>query len=320
MAPPQGASGDPITARSAMMTNPDDVAISAVAYDRMLVRDVIERLTPYLRTRPRWAGDGGDPELVPSLLAETTSRLVLVLHQRLWGHDGETDSHDGILRARRRTRPESIIVAPLDESPLPEWAAGLRSCTLAVVGVDGVADAVLDAMAAAGGSVRAAPPHAPDAPQLRWDTPRAYLTQPRAQTALQHELDALASELPPWFRTEDAQDGTHVVEFPARPYRLIARLDDVGVSFSWVPGPGGAVADGRLLVIEWGGLRRADRGAEALKGATATRERVYRAEAAEPGNWRWRADEPNGRACATVDLVGEWLSGALMARRGFGTA
>lgn len=301
-----------------MTTYLRDVAISAVAYDKTLVAELTERLTPRLRTLPCWGGGPGEPAGLPSPLADESSRLVLVLHQRLWGHDDVTRSDAAILEARVKGRPGSIVVAALDEASLPTWASGLRSCSLAATGVDGVVDAVLEAIAVAGGTLRAAPPPVEgEAESHSWDAPRAFLNQLRAHTALQRELETLSSALRPWFRSEEAQAGAHVVEFPVRPHRLIARLDDVGVSFSWVPGQGGAVADGRLLVIEWGGLRRADRGAQALRGATPVRERVYRPEASEPERWQWRSDEPNGRACTTANLVGEWLSGALMAWRGF---
>jgi hypothetical protein len=304
-----------------MTTYLHDVAISAVAYDRILVAEVTERLTSNLRVRPYWADGATEQTGLPSPLAEESSRLVLVLHQRLWGHEDVTRSDATIIAGRARCSPGSVVMVALDETSLPNWAAGLRSYSLAAMGVDGVAEAVLVAIAASGGTVRAAPHAAAvEAVHHSWDAPKEFLSQLRAYTALQRELDALSSELRPWFRTEEAQAGTHIVEFPARPHRLIARLDDVGVSFSWVPGQGGAVADGRLLVIEWGGLRQSDRGAEALKGATPVRERVYRPEAIDPERWRWRADEPNGRASTTANLVGEWLSGALMAWRGFETA
>lgn len=298
-----------------------DVAISAVPYDRSLVGELTNRLTPRLRTPPGWGAGLDEQRSLPSPVTEESSRVVVVLHQRLWGHDDATRGDAAILEVRARSLPGSVLVAALDRTSLPAWASGLRSCSLADVGVDGVAESVLDAVSVSGGTLRAAPPPPALEPALRlWDAPRAYLSQLRAHTALQRELDTLLSELRPWFRAQESQAGAHIVEYPVRPNRLVARLDDVGVSFSWVPGTGGAVADGRLLVIEWGGLHRVDRGAQALRGATAVRERVYRAEAAERERWQWRADEPNGRASTTADLVGEWLSGALLAWRGFGGA
>lgn len=304
-----------------MTTYLHDVAISAVAYDRVLVAELTGRLIPHLRVRPWWDDGHAERDALVSPLAETSSRVALVLHQRLWGHDDVTRGHSPILQARVRCRPGSLVVAALDESPLPDWAAGVRAYTLSDLGVAGVADAVLDAMAGAGGVVLAPRPRTTvdEVPAPPWDAPREFLNQARAHSALQRELDALSAELRPRLQVEEGDGSAHVVEFPARPNRRIARFDDVGVSFSWVPGAGGAVADGRLLVIEWGGLHRAKQGALAFIGATATRERVYRPEAHDPEAWRWRADEPNGRASATADLVGEWLSGALMARHGFET-
>ena len=303
-----------------MTTFQHDVAISAVAYDRILVGELSARLTAHLRTRPVWAGGGDAPAGAADPLSDDSSRLVLVLHQRLWGNDDATRQDAELLRERARRRPGSMVVVALDETPLPKWPSGVRSCSLCAAGVDGVVALVLEAIAAAGGTVREVPaPAAVDDVPLSWNGPKAFLQQMRAGSALQHELDALSRELPPLLHAGEERVGTHLVEFAMRPNRLIARFDDVGVSFSWMPARGDVVADGRLLVIEWGGLRRADRGTEALKGATAVRERVYRPEASDAEGWQWRADEPNGRACTTANLAGEWLSGALMARRGFET-
>ena len=91
------------------------------------------------------------------------------------------------------------------------------------------------------------------------------------------------------------------------------RVAGVGITFSWLPGGAGTVADGRLLVIQWDGAAKQGRGIAALRLATPVRERVYRAEGSSAESWKWRADSPNGRAWSSAHLAGEWLAGASLA-------
>jgi hypothetical protein len=72
------------------------------------------------------------------------------------------------------------------------------------------------------------------------------------------------------------------------------------------------VAEGRLLVIEWEGVVTHSRGLSALRTATAGRERLYRAEAAGPDSWSWRADGPDGGAYSSPSVAGQWFAGALI--------
>ena len=126
------------------------------------------------------------------------------------------------------------------------------------------------------------------------------------------ELDALALALAPRPRkNEPASDP--VTELHTLPNRLVLQIGAVALSFSWVSGRMGTVADGRLLVIEWEGAVTRRGGAAALSAAKAVRERIYRVEATDRDGWRWRADDPNGRAYSTANLAAEWLANALIA-------
>jgi hypothetical protein len=126
---------------------------------------------------------------------------------------------------------------------------------------------------------------------------------------LRRELDMLAAEVKEWPRFEDAHGSPQPVELQLLPNRLVVRLAHIGITFSWVPGGSGTVADGRLLVIQWDGAAKG-RGTAALKLANPVRERIYRAEGSSPETWKWRADSPNGRAWSTAHLAAEWLAGA----------
>ena len=286
-----------------------DLAISAVSFDSMLVSDLSDRLESRLRTSVAWSGgvarSVGEAEIP---LAGDSSRVALVLHQRLWGHNG-TKVDIATLRARLHVRPGSAIVVSLDDTPLPDWLAVEPTCQLSVAGLEGVARFVFDAIASAGGTVQDAVKPVAANPAvtepLRYAGASAFLSQLRAQSVLRRELDALGEELESRLRDIN-RSADHPVEVTTLPNRFTARLGEIGLSFSWVAGRTGTVEDGRLLVIAWRGVAAGTRrGNGAFTAATPIRERVYHAEATDPGSWRWRDDGPGGRACSTASLVGD---------------
>jgi len=302
-----------------------DVAISAVAYDAILVAELVDGIGPRLRAPACWPGKieiaDDETSMHPTsgaarAMSADASRLVLVLHQRLWGRDRATIADDDLLRQRLSARQKSICVVTLDDSPLPDWLRTVPHCDFAEAGLAGAVSFVLDAIVDAGGSLRPSfvQQEIPMDKGTRWpEGPMPFLKQPRAESALRRELDALAHQLAPLLETEQRLGENRVVEVHALPHRLIARLDSIGISFSWVPDRSGVVADGRLLVIEWHGVVSELRGASALRSATPTRERVYRPEGTDPESWRWRIEGPNGRACSTSNLAAEWVASAALA-------
>ena len=145
-----------------------------------------------------------------------------------------------------------------------------------------------------------------------WDRPIPYLSQPRAQSALRHQLTAIFDELEPALERRRAEEPHATFEMHVLPHRLIARLADTGISFSWVGAVGGqapTVSEGRLLVIQWAGVETQMRGVAALRSARPMRERIYCPEAADSEHWGWRVDGSDGPACSTSALVAEWLAG-----------
>jgi hypothetical protein len=291
--------------------------MSAVPYDVACVAELSAHLGLRLRTPVIWLGAttlGHDTPTVDfiSPLTGNYSRVAVVLHQRLWGHDAMTRLDDATLHERLERRPESIRVVVLDDHPVPEWLGGMPRCDLAADGIAGVSDFLVDAITQLGGFPTPAPepvPATPDEPRWREGPPR-FLGQPRALSALRRELDALAEALAPSGPPKKSGSADTTFELQTLPNRIVVRLNDVGVSFSWMAGPLGTVADGRLMVVQWAGATPHTRGVGALRFATAVRERVYRVDSDGPENWAWRLDSPNGRACSTVNLAGEWLAGA----------
>jgi hypothetical protein len=291
-------------------TFPIDLAVSAVPFDAALVAELFSELSLRLRTTPVWDGESAalGPTLRQDLMAER-SRLVLVLHQRLWQHDPATAGDAVLLRARMRDRAKSVCVMTLDDAPLPDWLASARRCDFARAGLQGAADFALEAIEACGGSLE----DAPDVPKPQrstvWgDGAVPFLSQPRAQSALRHQLDAIAAGLAPEIERRRDNHPESAIEMHVLPHRVIVRFDDIGISFSWVSGRTPTVAEGRLLVIQWTGVATETRGVAALRSASPVRERVYRPDAADAEHWRWRVDGDNGQAYSTANLVGEWLA------------
>jgi hypothetical protein len=299
-----------------------DLAISAVPYDVALVSDLLAHFALRLDARATWAGNGGPPSEVPidvpSPLHAEASRVAVLLYQRLWSHDTTTRLDDVALRERLLRRPGSVRVVLLDDHALPRWLEDVPHCDLTTEGVEGVGEFLGVAIAASGGSLRRTSPPVDSTPETvrMWPgPPPQFLAQQRALVTLRRELDALATELKPAGPAKGANHADKAVELHELPNRLVLRLETVGVSFSWVAGGLGTVADGRLLVIQWEGVAVAPRtrGVAALKFATPVRERVYHVESSGPDDWHWRADGPNGRASSTQNLAGEWLAGAFLA-------
>jgi hypothetical protein len=295
-----------------MFTN--DLAISAVSYDTLLVGEMMTLMALRLGSTPAWMDASLTVDGLPSAnLDDGASRLVLVLWQRLWGLDDVTAAEAVALRVRVRRAPRSVVVVTLDDAALPVWLARARCRSLPVVGLDTAVDFVLGAIADAGGAVltKPAPTLAISAPTVRWsDVPTPFLGQTRAHSALRRELESLGAVLQAGVDVAK-RDDDRVCELHKLPHRFVARLDDVGISFSWVPGRNGTVADGRLMVIEWTGVA-SGRGIAALRAAQPARECVYRVDAEGPDAWCWRADRPNGRASSTLNLANEWVAAARM--------
>lgn len=309
-----GAAQHPQVRRHTRFTH--DLAISAVSYDTLLVTAMRTLLASRLENRPVWAADAPPPvdTFDETPLREDESRVALVLFQHLWRTDALTAADSAVLRVRVLRAPRSVVVVRLDDAALPGWMARVRQESLGTLGLDAVADVVLDTIADAGGTVLAKQPTLDGAPpsSVRWpEPPPPFLAQPRAHSALRRELDVLAGTLQTSVDARRQSCGDRTWELHKLPHRLVARLDEVGVTFSWLPGRDGSVHAGRLMVIEWIGIAPGS-GVDALRAARPARERVYRVDADSPDVWSWRIDRPNGRASSSRNLANEWVAVAMM--------
>jgi hypothetical protein len=302
-----------------------DVAISAVSYDALLVAELTERLTQQLSGPPVWHSRAAD--LRPDAEADAASaaqfsesaRVVIVLHQRLWGHDETTAADAEALRERIRAKQhKSIRVVALDAEPIPAWLKTASHCVLNDVGVDGVVQSVVAAVAANGGDVGAAPiapEEEPAKPRPAWSEPPAtFMSQPRALTALRHEFETLTAQLAEHVKFESNRLGDVQAELHTAPQRLVVQIGSVALTMSWVAGRSGKIVDGRLMVIEWSGAVAHRRQMGGLQTASPVREMSYRAEAKSPDDWCWRPEGMEGVAYSSKNLAGQCFTATALAR------
>jgi hypothetical protein len=326
--------------RNALEMPPCDLAISAVASDDGFVTELITDIAQRLRMPPAWRRDAtpqtADAEVsvessidgmgdsageaineVPSLptLALADSRVILLLHQHLWYHDDQMRSDELVLRQRVSERPGSVCVIALDDVPLPKWLARAPHYDVKTGGRVGAADFVLGVVAAAGGAVAPKPVASEDVARPRWpEAPAPFLAQPRAHSALRHQLDTLGEELETVIDRCKAAQPDRIFELLTLPNRLVARLDDVAVSFSWLTGGSTSIAEGRLLVIAWRNVASGVKGPAALKPAAMMYERSYAADGGTPDAWRWRAEDGVRQAYSSANLAEAWLARIAIAR------
>jgi hypothetical protein len=300
-------------------TTARDLAISAVASDAGLVSELIADVAGRLQTAPCWR-TSTDDTLMP--FATATSRVVLVLFHQLWLHDEATQRDAPVLRERLAGRPGSVCVLALDRTPVPAWLRSAARYDLMRGEREGAASFVLHAVEDAGGLVaEVVGPSTVDADAddagHRWPEPPApFLSQQRAQSALRHELDSLAGALEHVIDEAQVAQPDRIFELNVLPQRLIARLDDVAVSFSWLAGRTPSVSDGSLLVIEWQGVAPGLRGVTSLRTATVLHERSYIADGDAPDAWRWRSVDAVAHPYSSANLVAEWMARASIARGG----
>jgi hypothetical protein len=301
-----------------------DLAISAVASDHGFVAELIADIAQRLRTTPSWRvatavrADEPEPALdspVEAVVGIADSRVVLVLHHHLWNHDEQMRRDELVLRQRISERPSSVCVIALDDIPLPKWLARAPHYDMTAGGRAGAADFVLNTIAAAGGAVAPKPVVSDAVAPSRWpEAPAPFLAQPRAQSALRHQLDALGEELESVVDRCKLEQPDRLFELQILPNRLVARLDDVAVSFSWLTSGSTSIADGRLLVIAWRDVATGVRGPAALKSAAMMHERSYAADGGTPDTWCWRGEDASRQAYSSADLAAAWIARISIAR------
>ncbi|MGH7626393.1 MAG: hypothetical protein ACREOJ_13885 [Gemmatimonadaceae bacterium] len=289
-----------------------DAAISCVAFDSLTARSLLQQLKPRLK-RPvfaAWEHRDGRKDVVSDVL-ENDARVVVVLHQRLWGETACTRGDQAALETRvERQGPEFLFVVSLEADAIsPVWVADADSrMSLADDGLEHVVDGIAEAVRRAGGVTQAATRLMPHLSLVRDEfalTPAhgvatgAY----KAASAAQRELRTLIAEIER--RVAEARDVIPGVALDMRhtPERCVVQADGVAVSASWLHRAANASDDGKLLVLEWDGtVTFPGEAARAGRHATVVREQVLLLEQAG-SDWHWRAEDAPTRQYSSADLA-----------------
>jgi hypothetical protein len=184
-----------------------DVAVSSVEHDARLLRELERQLTLRLPSapplRPVWTTAA--TELLdaprPGVFGKT-ARVVVVLHQHLWGKDATTkDDAEAIKRRITAKGPESVRVVLLDRTTPPTWLR--KSPSRALGAPDQCADWIVSAVADLGGATRQTASDAvveiPVADQRSLQQRDSFLGSHRAITQIQSWTCSLMFGVPPLY-------------------------------------------------------------------------------------------------------------------------
>jgi len=287
-----------------------DVAVSSVEHDARLLRELERQLTLRLPSapplRPVWTTAA--TELLdaprPGVFGKT-ARVVVVLHQHLWGKDATTkDDAEAIKRRITAKGPESVRVVLLDRTTPPTWLR--KSPSRALGAPDQCADWIVSAVADLGGATRQTASDAvveiPVADQRSLQQRDSFLGSHRAITHLGREFDRLAAEVTKRVATVNRDDVETPLEVHRVPNRCTVQLGPVALTLSWVRTRPDTVATGRLMIIEWEGHvgKAASSGGP---GAVPLRETVLRADATRVEDWQWRSEDVAGYVYDSNELA-----------------
>jgi hypothetical protein len=288
-----------------------DAAISAVELDarlrRELERQVSLRLPSAPPLRPVWTDTATELLDAPrTTVFSKSARVVVVLHQHLWGKDATTKDDAAAIKRRITAKgPESVRVVLLDRTAPPVWLRKSPTRALNEREMDECADWIVEGVGELGGTTRQASDAVVTAAPLDERSAQqrdAFLGSHRAITHLGREFDRLAAEVTKRVATVNRDDAETPLEVHRVPGRCTVQLGPVALTLSWVRTRPDTVATGRLMIIEWEGHigRAASSGGP---GAVPLRETVLRADATRVDDWQWRSDEMAGYAYDSNELA-----------------
>lgn len=291
-----------------------DVAISAADYDALAVAELKRRLEQRLSkpvfTIPR-AKDGPRTAVVTNSIKsalEKDARVVVVLHQRLWGTTEGSEVEAAGVKARiGKVKHKDVLVIPLDTSPIPTWLKGTVLRSLGSPTGAAVIDAIVDAVDEAGGTPKRIT-DAANAARVADEEQRAkartsFLTSQRALTLINRELDSLSATVLRLCETPGTLPAGVAAEMRRTPDRYTVQIGPVGLSFSWIRGRSNSIADGQLLVIEWSGHLGEHHAPADPRNAMPAFEHVLQPHATSPEDWQWRRADLDLCRYTTRDLA-----------------
>jgi hypothetical protein len=307
-----------------------EVAISSTEYDLAIAKDLAERLTTRLSSSGKHAVHiGAAADVATSKTKDdnsvwTKARIVVVLHDRLWGKTPATSIAAAALTTRKaKSSAKTTRVIRLDDTPLPACLRGADTRQIGQ-GLDTITEWVGAGVAAAGGSLKKArvtakAVAATDAGNRRAQDAATFLGSSRAVAVCAREFERLADGIAKRAMTIGDKAGTKA-EVQRMPDRCIVQLGPVALSVSWVRERVDTVATGRLMIAEWNGtvVRAAQRGPDNVSRSVATgpaklmRENILRADATGEPDWLWRRETTDDLGYASRDLAARCVDSLLL--------
>ena len=293
-----------------------DVAITAADFDALAVAEIKRRLEQRLTKgvfsapSPRAADSPRTAAAMAGIrkTIEKDARVVVVLFQRLWGATPSTANEAAALKTRiANVKRKDILIIPVDSSPIPTWLKGTLVRSAGAPTSSAAIDAIVDAVAAAGGT----PKRMTDAlvaARVAEEDQRAkarttFLTSQRALTLINRELDSLSAAVLKLCETPGTLPVGFAAEARRTPDRYTVQIGPVGLSFSWIRGRSNSIADGQLLVIEWSGQLGDQQPAADARTAMPAFEHVLQPHATSPDDWQWRRADLDLCCYTTRDLA-----------------
>jgi hypothetical protein len=307
-----------------------EVAISSTEYDLAIAKDLAERLTARLSSGGKHAvhiaatADVATSKVKDDNSVWTKARIVVVLHDRLWGKTPATAlAVTGLTARKSKSTPKTIRVIRLDDTPLPACLRGADTRQISQ-GLDTITEWVGSAVSAAGGSLKkvrvtAKAVAATDAGNRRAQDAATFLGSSRAVAVCAREFERLADGIAKRAVTIGEKAGTKA-EVQRMPDRCIVQLGPVALSVSWVRERVDTVATGRLMIAEWNGtvVRAAQRGPDNVSKSVSTgpaklmRENILRADATGEPDWLWRREATDDLGYASGDLAARCVDSLLL--------
>ena len=302
-------------------TQRPEVAISSTEYDLAIARDLAERLIGRLSSGGKHAVYlGATADVSPARTKDdntawSKARIVVVLHDRLWGKTPATELAASALTARKaKSTAKSIRVIRLDDTPLPAVLRGADTRQIAQ-GLDAIVEWLSAGITAAGGSIKKATTAAKaaavvDETNKRAEVAATFLGSSRAVAVCAREFERLADTIAKR-ATSAAEKVGAKAEVQRMPDRCLVQMGPVALSVSWVRERVDTPATGRLMIAEWQGtVVRAPRPADMQTTTTVNhgpaqliRENILRADATGEPDWLWRGEPSADIGYASRDLA-----------------
>ena len=295
-----------------------DVAISATDFDALAATELKRRLEHVLA---KGVNAGATSSAAPAVVTasrkalEKEARVVVVLHQRLWGvANGESNGNGDVAAIKSRVgaaKRKDLVIVPLDSSPVPTWLKGVVVKAAGSPTSAAVIDAVVGAVTASGGAPKRLT-EAAIAARLADEETRArarasFLSSQRAFALINRELDSLSNTVLKLCQAPGTLPDGLSPQVRRTPDRYTVQIGPVGLSFSWIRGRTNSIADGQLLVIEWSG-QLGEQASPESRAAMPAFEHVLQPSATSAEDWQWRRADLDLCSYTTRDLAAQCVA------------